>query len=553
MSTPAKPLVIVGAGFAGTATLLHMILKATADPAFTADAPMNITLLERAPQQLYGGIAYGQTPRHEYNLNLSAKRVTPFAEGEKPPGFPSMEEYIDQLAASNPAVIEQHVNTSRQLYGQYLRYLVDIAIEQSGGKVKVDTVYDQAVDLHDTPQGATLELESGAVLDASHVILATGFKEAVSPAFAFNAASSPRYLDYPYSEAANGFFDRLLSGPDNTPESTALVIGTGLSAMDSANRLLDNGYRGKITMLSRRGLMHAIYRQMNIDPRERLQGEPRQESELPFTAHTPDFINQIGSFATFDDLFGAIRKEMFQRVREGYTTEEILGHWEKFVPQVYQAFPDDTREFLLNYETAINVFRVGTTPELADKILKAKEEGRLEIKTGRIENMVKTKNGFDVIWRPNNRHGQRVGPDRSTAYTTVINGIGNSTKYDLPAEKIQDPLWSTLRARNAYTVHPSRDGVAVTDNFDLIDGSGKPYEHINVIGVPVSGHMNITPYPYPEKSGSGARLGAFTLNIQGILGGVLALVEREYSAISLAQIKPPVASAASLRPDPLGA
>lgn len=553
MANSAKPLVIVGAGFAGTATLLHMILRASTDPAFSPDSPMNIALLERAPLQLYGGIAYGQTPKHEYNLNLSAKRVTPFAEGQRPEGFPSMEEYIDQLAASNPETLGQHVNTSRQLYGQYLRYLVDIAIEQSGGKVNVETIYDQAIDLHEDAKGATIELESGRVLDASRVILATGFKEAVSPAFAFNAASSPRYLDYPYSEAANGFFDRLIAGPDNTPESTALVIGTGLSAMDSANRLLDNGYQGKITMLSRRGMMHAIYRQMDIDPRERLQGEPRDESELPLTEQTPDFITQLADFNSFDDLFGAIRKEMFQRVREGNTTEEILSHWEKFVPQVYQKFPEDTREFLLNYETAINVFRVGTTPELADKILDAKAQGRLEIKTGRIENMVKTGNGFDVTWRPNNRHGQRVGADRTTAFTTVINGIGNSTKYDLPAEKIQDPLWSNLRARNAYTVHPSRDGVAVTDDFDLIDGKGVPYKHINVIGVPVSGHMNVTAYPYPEKAGEGARLGAFTLNIQGILGGVLALVDREYDAISAAQASPPAPLPATFRPDALKA
>lgn len=546
MNNTPHPLVIVGGGFAGTTTLLHMILKATADPAFSVDKPMNITLLERAPQQLYGGVAYGQTPQHEYNLNLSAKRVTPFAQGQKPAGFPSMEEFIDQIAESNPEVVGQHVNTSRQLYGQYLRYLAGIAIEQSGGKVKVETVYDQAIDIGEHASGASITLESGATLQASRVVLATGFKEAVSPAFAFNAASSPRYLDYPYSDAANSFFDRLLSGPDNTPDSTALVIGTGLSAMDSANRLLDSGYKGKITMLSRRGLMHAIYRQMDIDPRERLQGEPRDESELPFTNDTPDFIANIASFDTFDQMFGAIRKEMFQRVREGYTTEEILGHWEKFVPQVYQAFPEDTRQFLLDYETAINVFRVGTTPELADKILQAKAQGRLEIKTGRIENMVKTASGFDVIWRPNNRHGQRVGADRTTPFTTVINGIGNSTKYDLPADKIQDPLWRNLRARNAFTVHPSRDGVAVTDDFALINGDGAPYKHINVIGVPVSGHMNITAYPYPEKDGTGARLGAFTLNIQGILGGVLALVDREYDAISAAQIALP----APLNPQP---
>lgn len=538
MSAAQKSLVIVGGGFAGTTTLLHMILKASADPDIDAGRPLQITLLERAPSQIYGGIAYGQTPHHEYNLNLSAKRITPFAKDARPDGFPSMEEFIESFAAENPQVSQQYINTSRQFYGQYLRHLVDLAVEKSGGKVRVDTVYDQAVDLEEDADGVRLSLESGKTIDASRVVLATGFKDAVSPAFAFNVASRPDYLDYPYSEAANGFFKRVLEGPSNTPDGRALVIGTGLSAMDSANRLLDGGYKGKITMISRRGLMHAIYRQTSDDPRELLQGEPRDEALLPFTREPPGFIRDMGRHQSFDDLVAAFKKEMFQRLREGYTTEEVLSHWEKFVPEVYRSFPEETADFLLKYETAINVLRVGTTPELADKILTAQREGRLEIISGRIEDMQPARRGVNVTWRPNNRHGQRVGPDRTETFGTVINGIGNSTKYDLPADKIKDKLWSRLRAKNAYEVHALRDGVAVTDDFRLRHADGTPYDRVNVIGAPVSGHMNVTAYPYPEKDGSGARLGAFTLNIQGILGGVQALVGRNFDAIKHEQLGP---------------
>jgi hypothetical protein len=44
--------------------------------------------------------------------------------------------------------------------------------------------------------------------------------------------------------------------------------------------------------------------------------------------------------------------------------------------------------------------------------------------------------------------------------------------------------------------------------------------------------MNITAYPYPEKSGSGARLGAFTLNISGILGAAISFTEMKYDDIT---------------------
>ena len=60
MAQDAKPLVIVGGGFAGTATLLHMILKAANNPDASSANPVRITMVERAPEQLFGGIEHAR-------------------------------------------------------------------------------------------------------------------------------------------------------------------------------------------------------------------------------------------------------------------------------------------------------------------------------------------------------------------------------------------------------------------------------------------------------------------------------------------------------------
>lgn len=532
-----KPLAIVGGGFAGTTTLLHWLLKAADDPRLTEDNPLRITHIERFPQQMHGGIAYGNTPQFDYNLNLTSKRITPFAVGEQPEGFPTFDQYIEQLAQEEPDAVRNFANPQRKLYGRYLDHLIDLAFEKAGGKVKVDTRYSEVVDFNEHKNGVTMTMQDGSELEAAHMILATGLKHATRPSFAFNVAASPRYLNYPYSEAANGYYDRVLNSTQNHDRASALVIGTGLSAIDSAIRLLDGGYKGKIVMMSRRGLMHPVYDDKGVPLKGHLRGEPRPQEELPFTREMPRFMRMMKKDKKmgFEGVVKNAMGEMRMRMKEGYTSEEIIGYWERFVPEIFKRFPEQTSDFLLKHETTVNVMRVGTTPGLAGKIRQAVEDGRLEIVTARIDGMETVHGGFEVAMRPNDNTGNAIGPAYARRFTHVINGIGNNTEYDLPAEEIEDPLWRNLREKNAYRPHPLHDGVSVTRDFSLQGGDGKTYRRVSVIGTPVSGHMNVTAYKYPEKEGEGARLGAFTLNIQGILGGILALVDQKYEKVKKQQ------------------
>jgi len=530
-----KPFVIVGAGFAGTATALHFLLKAAEDPSLSADKPLKLTVLERYPQQMHGGIAYGRVPAFEYNLNLSSKRVTPFAAGKKPRDLPSFEEYIQERAKDDPPFADNLANPSRQVYGQYLHDLIDAAVARTGGKVVLERKYDEAVDLVDTPQGTTVHLKSGERLQAAHVMLATGFKEAVMPKFAFNAAAHPQFLDYPYSHRANTFFDKLLNGPNNAEDKTTLVLGTGLSAMDTVIRLLDGGYKGKITMLSRKAQFHPTYKTF-LDKsymEAGLQGEPRPPDTLPFTKKDPDFMGAVRGGTPPQRVFKEMLYEFRKRQREGYTSEEILSHWEKSVPELFARMPEETNKFLAINETLINLLRVGTTPEISEKVFAAMDGGQIDVIGGTVRNIHAGNKGFVIDYALNDRLGRPLpdGEVQTRRFDTLISGIGNSTKYDLPPAQIGDALWRRLREKEAFQGHVLRDGVAVEHDFTLKNGDGTAYRNVSAVGSHISGHMNVTAYPYPEKSGSGARLGAFTLNISGILGAAIAFTDMKYDDI----------------------
>lgn len=524
-----KPIAIVGGGYAGTCTLLHMLLNAADDPAVSHKNPLRIKVIERHPQQLRGGVAYGKTAEFDHKLNLSSKRVNPFMRGQPPEGFPTFDEYIDARAESDPTMRENFANPKRKVFGEYMEHLIDLALERAEGKVKVDTHFGEVVGFDDRKPGDTvLHMKDGSKVPCVHAIMAVGNKDAARPAYVFNIVANSNYLDTAYSNRANTYFERLLNGARNTKGSSALVLGTGLSAMDNAMRLLAGGYKGKIVMMSRHGEMHPVYRAEGIPLKGLLKGEPRPPETLAFTHEEPRFVAAIESSRTFDHLFRRMAVEFRQRVNEGYTGEEVVNHWEQYVHKIYDRFPEETVKYLTQNKTALNVMRVGTVPEVFDQLQAAVRRGQLEIVAGEVKD-IKVKGGkFDVVVEPHDSDGKKKGAVRHRKFSNVLNGIGYDNRFDQKPGFIKDPFWSYLEKNEGFQPHVTHAGVAVTEDFTLMKRDGSPYHNITMVGVPVAGHMSITPYPYPEKEGSGTRIAAFSLNIQGILGEVLAIMERKF-------------------------
>lgn len=533
-TTEGKPLVILGAGMAGSTILLHTLLRAIDDPTVTAAQPLDIKLVERYPKQLYGGIAYGKTPEFDHRLNLAAWRVTPFAGGNPPDGLPTFEEFIDQTLTKQgrDELVEDYLtDPPRRMYGDYLAHLVDQALERAGGKVKFETVIGEVTDFKETSGQVAIDFADGRKLEAGHLVVTTGFKDAYANNLrsVFNVRSNPAFLDYTYSDAANNYYAR--AARESTKDSEALVMGTGLTGMDTAHRLIEAGYKGKITMVSRRGMIHPLYLEQpdsEVQESTFLKGEPRAEKEAKLRAIRPAFMKGLEEkpFATFEKQV----LTAFNKLKsEGYRNEEILSVWEQYVPAVYQRYPEEARDFFLANETLLNVMRVGTVPMVAQRLTQAQQEGQLQILAAEVKGVMpaldgKGLDGSIVLTDP-------AGLMELKHFDHVISGIGNAITYNLPASEIKDPLWKNLRTRDAYRAHDIYAGLDVTNDFFLKNGDGTPYNHVTAVGALISGHMSTTAYPYPEKPGSGGRLGPFTLNVQGITGAVEAFTDANYDTL----------------------
>ncbi|GLK83902.1 FAD/NAD(P)-binding protein [Ancylobacter defluvii] len=249
-------IAIVGGGFAGAVTALRLIASST--------GRLDLTVVEPAAR-LGRGIAYATSePDHVVNGLAGG-----FALHENQPE----RHFLDWLSAeaeagrwAPPAGDIAQASPPRALYGAYLERELAEAVRRAGGRVRFTHRRDRVVDV----DGHTLTLASGAALAAGRVVLATGLHRR-EPALAVGLLGHPAYVSDIF--AADAF-----AGVEAAAD--VLLLGSGLSMLDAVVSLEKRGFRGRYTVVSRRGLLVAPRREVAPWP-----GTP-QAGELPRDARS---------------------------------------------------------------------------------------------------------------------------------------------------------------------------------------------------------------------------------------------------------------------------
>lgn len=549
-----RPIVIVGGGFAGTTMLTHTLLRIAEDPTITK--PVKILMVERQEEQMHGGVAYSKGADYKkHNLNAGAMSMDMFPGNEPPPGFPSFVQYIQQRADADPSQLDHLINPSRQLVSQYITDMLALAKEKVGIKAEVEVALRKATRIEELPQGGTaIEFGDGSRIESCHTILATGFQEAAAPRFAKSVADHPRFMDQPYASKANPFYDTVCK------EDTAstLIIGTGLTAMDIAARMINSGYKGEITMMSRRGLMHKTYE--DTPPEEYLanqamRGEARSVDSLDISKTRPKFLEA----ETTAELVREIVKEFTDLRSQGYTSPEILIYWERFVPDVCAKFPHkDLAALFADHEALITSSRVGVTPNTGLTVRHGIETGQIKVAMGAIKDISEGEDGrLKATYNPADGDVSMVRTQfnaaenrtQTAAYDYVFSAMGNTSNYAVPPENIADPLWRNLLEDGKAKPHWTKSGIEVSRDFSLVDEQGKASACVTVIGVPVAGHMMTTAYAYPHAPHiSGGKLGPNALGAMTISSEVKMVLDAKYMAMTAEYRPEEPAVKASLKP-----
>ncbi|WP_312874568.1 FAD/NAD(P)-binding protein [Actinomadura litoris] len=485
-----RRVVIVGAGLAGTATAIRLLQFAR--------EPLQVVLLERRPEFRNAGVAYHRAGNHwQHVFNIQAGRMSMFREDvDDFVSWANDEADRDGWPAEwSGFTFTESGPAPRRIYGDYLATrLADAAGEASDGVTLLDAD-GEVVDLEVGAGGVGVVVENCSLaggppgrttLHADHVVLATGLEERDLP-FAAAVRDHPSFLRHPYSAAG---IEKILGV---RKDAVVAIIGTLLSAYDSASLLLRRGHTGKIHMISRSGLTLRTY---PSDHRHHVLDLPAPR------LHADTYEGRDELVRRFRDEWEracAIVTREHPDVAPAVMTERVTKSWEPFLPAVLERIPSsDLRALLDAYGSLMATLRVSAvayTTEIVDAAIA--DGSRLVLTAGKVDGIVGTGNGTLKLTVSS------TGPTRTIEADLVISNFGREPDY----ERAGSALWANLLRKGIAAQHRRTGrGVEVDASGFLLGPDGVRPGPISVVGTPREGD-EIVRY---------GRVGAFAFNLAAI-------------------------------------
>ncbi len=418
MPRPCPVVAIVGAGFCGTTLAVH--LARAGDVA--------VVLIDRSGS--FGpGLAYGAA-RPIHLLNTPAGRMS---------AVPDDPEHFTRWAAARVPGAAGGSFLPRPLYGDYLRELlasVRPVIASTSGQVRTDMpgvtcLTGQVLDVVDgDDRSLRVKLADGSVI-ADTVVLCPGNPPPAALPLAPALREHPAHIADPWC------FDPKRIDHD----APALLIGSGLTALDVALTLADAGHRGPIHLASRRGLLPQAHRS-HARPGH---CPPPDTGDWPNTAR---------------GMLVALRRELRVAAAAGVDWREVIASLRPITQALWQRLPLGEQErFLRHLRPYWDSHRHRAAPETHRAITAMQRGGRLFVHAGRLAEVTAV--------GPRLRVSLVHGP---ASQTLEVGALINCTGPASAMQGAADPLLRALLARGVARVDPLGLGLETDDDGRLGPG-----------------------------------------------------------------------------------
>ncbi|CRK56543.1 Hydroxyacylglutathione hydrolase [Alloactinosynnema sp. L-07] len=484
----SRRIVIVGAGLGGTATAIRLLQFAR--------EPVQVVLLERRAEYRNAGAAYHRESNHWHHVfNIQAGRMSAFRE--------DVDDFVtwanhevdrtDWPAEWSGFTFTESGPAPRRIYSDYLADRLAQAAREALDGVSLVEADGDVVDLevHTGHVDVVVENLAGAETDrvtlrADHVILATGL-ERKYPTFADNVVDHPSFVRDPYSETG---IERIVG---LRQDAVVAIVGTLLSAYDSAALLLRRGHTGKIHLISRSGLTLRTYppdhrHDVLTLPPPRLGGDAYEGRE--------EFVRRFkNEWKRACDLVAREHPDVSPAV----VTERVSKSWEPYLPGILARIPTaDLCALLDGYGSLLAVLRVGVMAYTAEIVEEAMaKDGQVAVIAGKVEEIHTTEAGGLAVSVSGPTSSQRVEAD------LVISNFGRESNY----ERVDSRLWANLLRKGIACSHRRTGrGVEVDRHGSLVGPTGVPSGRVSAVGSPREG----------DEIVRNGRTGAFTFNLAAI-------------------------------------
>ena len=430
-------VLIIGGGLSGTMLAVQLLRQ---------PGQRHVLVIEPRAElgrgEAYSAVELGHT------LNGNAARMS-----VDPDNADDLTQWLtDYIGAGGwPESDQQHVPISelfppRGIFGVYAQQRLAEAKALSASTV--EHVRGEVVDLQVDEAATLLTLDNGQQLRGTYAVLATGM---------FPAARTPQTESSGLNAAAVDPWDvQAMTHID--PQSTVLIIGSGLTMVDAVVSLEQAGHRGPIEIFSRHGLLPHVRRQ-----------PPSWE----------DFLAADHSLRSPRQLLREVRRQCRIAQARGIDWQAPLDTVRAHIGRLWsQADEREKRQFVRHVRPWWESHHHRSPPLSAQLVARLQAEGRLRIQAASFKGVVASDGGVTVRLR---RRGEQAVTQVSGA--ALINSSG--IEYDW--RRVARPLPQQLLKRGLIRPGPLALGIAADVSGAVVDAEGNVSLRLFAMGPPLRG------------------------------------------------------------------
>ena len=334
----------------------------------------------------------------------------------------------------------------RGIFGVYAQQRLAEAKALSASTV--EHIRAEVVDLQVDADSALLTLDNGQQLRGAQAVLATGM---------FPAARTPQTESSGLNAAAVDPWD-VKAMRQIEPQSTVLIIGSGLTMVDAVVSLEQAGHRGPIEIFSRHGLLPHVRRQ---------------------PPSWVDFLGEDHRLRSPRQLLREVRRQCQLAVEQGVDWQAPLDTVRAHIGRLWsRASEGEKRQFVRHVRPWWESHHHRSPPLSAQLVARLHAEGRLRIQAASFKGLEASDNGVMIKLR---YRGEQVVTQVSGA--ALINSSG--IEYDW--RRVAKPLPQQLLKRGLIKPGPLALGIAADTSGAVLDAQGQVSRRLFAMGPPLRG------------------------------------------------------------------
>jgi len=412
----SSTVIIIGGGLSGALAAMQLVQF--------PNGPQ-VVLIEKNPELLGRGVAYHYDFTHQ-PLNVVAAGMSLFI--DRPLDFV---EWLQKNHFKYNHLIDEvspQAFIPRKIFGDYL--LENLVNVQHSAAGRFQIRIDEAISIIDFGTRKTVVLASGKAIHADHVILALGN---FPPADIFKQdnplRNDPRYCANPWS-------DKVYSQLEG--DEAILLVGSGLTAVDIVLGLLLRKFKGKVTLLSRRGCF-----------------------PLPHDLSHPAF--QINELAVKPPRQLLLWLRRLIRNNPDVPWPSILDGLRPHTKKIWLNWTVEEKKYFLQKIRPYWEIARHRIPEKSSSLLNSMASaGQLELKKGYLVDTAATDGGIAIVYRAGQQEVRQV-------FDKVVNCTGPESNY----RKVRFPIISELISRGKVTTDTLGLGILCTPEGKIINAQNE--------------------------------------------------------------------------------